>query len=124
VATAAARDADNRDALLEPLRREAGIEVSVLSGEEEARLGALAALRTFAVVNGLIVDLGGGSLQATEVRNRSATATASFPLGAVRMTDRFRTMILPFPGRSKSSGGRFGGMSPRGFPCSAVMARW
>jgi len=98
VATAAARDADNRDALLEPLRREAGIEVSVLSGEEEARLGALAALRTFAVVNGLIVDLGGGSLQATEVRNRSATATASFPLGAVRMTDRFLHHDPPLPG--------------------------
>ncbi len=98
VATAAARDADNRDALLEPLRREAGIEVSILSGEEEARLGAIAALRTFAVINGLIIDLGGGSLQATEVRNRSAAATASFPLGAVRMTDRFLHHDPPLPG--------------------------
>jgi exopolyphosphatase/guanosine-5'-triphosphate,3'-diphosphate pyrophosphatase len=98
VATAAARDADNRDALLEPLRREAGIEVSILSGEEEARLGAIAALRTFAVINGLIIDLGGGSLQTTEVRNRSAAATASFPLGAVRMTDRFLHHDPPIPG--------------------------
>jgi exopolyphosphatase/guanosine-5'-triphosphate,3'-diphosphate pyrophosphatase len=98
VATAAARDADNRHALLEPLRREAGIELSILSGEEEARLGAMAALRTFAVINGLIIDLGGGSLQATEVRNRSAAATASFPLGAVRMTDRFLHHDPPLPG--------------------------
>ncbi len=98
VATAAARDADNRDALLEPLRRDAGIEVSILSGEEEARLGAMAALLTFDVINGLIIDLGGGSLQATEVRNRSATATASFPLGAVRMTDRFLHHDPPLPG--------------------------
>jgi exopolyphosphatase/guanosine-5'-triphosphate,3'-diphosphate pyrophosphatase len=98
VATAAARDANNRDALLEPLRREAGIEVSILSGEEEARLGAIAALRAFTVTNGLIIDLGGGSLQATEVRNRSAAATASFPLGVVRMTDRFLHHDPPLPG--------------------------
>ncbi len=96
VATAAARDADNRDALLEPLRRDAGIEVSILSGEEEARLGAIAALRTFAVSNGLIMDLGGASLQVTAIRNR--LATASFPLGAVRMTERFLHHDPPLPG--------------------------
>jgi exopolyphosphatase/guanosine-5'-triphosphate,3'-diphosphate pyrophosphatase len=98
VATAAVREADNRDALLEPLRRQAGIELTVLGGEEEARLGAMAALQTFAVANGLIIDLGGGSLQATEVRNRSAAATASFPLGAVRMTDRFLHHDPPLSG--------------------------
>src|SRR5574341_762450 len=70
VATAAVRDADNRDALLEPLLRETGIEVSILGAEEEARLGATAALRSFAVASGLIIDLGGGSLQITEVRSR------------------------------------------------------
>jgi exopolyphosphatase/guanosine-5'-triphosphate,3'-diphosphate pyrophosphatase len=98
VATAAARDADNRDALLEPLRRDAGIDVSVLSGDEEARLGANAALHTFAVIDGLTIDLGGGSLQVTKVRNRSAMATASFPLGAVRMTERFLHHDPPLPG--------------------------
>ena len=98
VATAALRDADNRDALLEPLRRDAGIEVSILSGQEEARLGAIATLRAFTVVTGLIIDLGGGSLQVTEVRNRLAAATASFPLGAVRMTERFLHHDPPLPG--------------------------
>jgi len=98
VATAAARDADNRDSLLEPLRRDVGGEVSILSGPEEARLGALAALRSFRVVNGLVVDLGGGSLQVTEVRNRLPATTASFPLGAVRMTERFLHHDPPLPG--------------------------
>jgi exopolyphosphatase/guanosine-5'-triphosphate,3'-diphosphate pyrophosphatase len=98
VATAAAREAANRESLLEPLRRETGIEVSILGGQEEARLGAIAALRTLAVVNGLIIDLGGGSLQVTGVRSRLPATTASFPLGAVRMTERFLHHDPPLPG--------------------------
>lgn len=98
VATAATREADNRDSLLEPLRREVGIEASILSGPEEARLGALAVLRSFRMVNGLVVDLGGGSLQVGEVRNRLVTYADSFPLGAVRMTERFLHHDPPLPG--------------------------
>jgi exopolyphosphatase/guanosine-5'-triphosphate,3'-diphosphate pyrophosphatase len=98
VATAAARDASNGDALFGPLRRDAGVEVSVLSGDEEARLGALAALRTFVLARGLIIDLGGASLQLTGVRNRVPASAASFPLGAVRMTERFLHHDPPLPG--------------------------
>src|SRR5215468_5107434 len=69
VATAAVRDADNRERLLGPLRRDEGIEVRVLSGPEEARLGASAAIadlpRRF---DGMVADLGGGSLQLSTVR--------------------------------------------------------
>ena len=90
IATAAVRDADNRERLLGPLRREEGIEVRVLSAPEEARLGAAAALedlpRRF---RGVVADLGGGSLQLTSVRERRMAGTASVPLGTVRMTRRF-----------------------------------
>jgi exopolyphosphatase / guanosine-5'-triphosphate,3'-diphosphate pyrophosphatase len=89
VATAAVRDAANRDRLLGPLRRHAGVEVRVLSGAEEARLGALAALRTLPVEAGLVADLGGSSLQLTRVRRGTIVSTASLPLGAVRTTRRF-----------------------------------
>ena len=44
IATAAVRDAPNADKLLGPLERETGVEVRVLSGTEEARLGAAAVL--------------------------------------------------------------------------------
>ena len=46
VATAAVRDAPNRDRLLEPLRRGEGVKVEILSGAQEAQLGALAAMRS------------------------------------------------------------------------------
>jgi len=89
VATAAVRDAPNADRLLRALRREAGVEVRVLSGAEEARLGAAAVLWRLPVVRGAIVDLGGGSLQVTRVQGGRIARVASVPLGAVRTTLRF-----------------------------------
>jgi exopolyphosphatase/guanosine-5'-triphosphate,3'-diphosphate pyrophosphatase len=89
VATAAVRDASNADRLLATLRREAGVEVKVLSGTEEARLGAAAVLWRRPVDRGAIIDLGGGSLQVTRVRDGRIARVASVPLGAVRTTLRF-----------------------------------
>jgi len=89
VATAAVREATNRNIFLSRLREEVGIEVRVLSGEEEARLGALAALERLAFRDGVVMDLGGGSLQISQVRAGGIHRTASIPLGAVRTTKHF-----------------------------------
>jgi len=89
VATAAIRDAPNADRLLGALRRDEGVKVKVLSGPEEARLGASAVLWKRPLDRGAIVDLGGGSLQVTRVRAGRIARVASVPLGAVRTTLRF-----------------------------------
>lgn len=89
VATAAVREAKNRERLLEPLRRREGIEVQVLSARDEARFGANAALESLAFRDGLVADLGGASLQLSRVRDRKVVAISSLPLGAVRTTSRF-----------------------------------
>src|SRR5499433_813440 len=89
VATAAVRDAPNADRLLGALRGEAGVDVRVLSGPEEARLGATAVLWSRPISRGAIVDLGGGSLQVTRVREGRIARVASVPLGAVRTSLRF-----------------------------------
>jgi exopolyphosphatase/guanosine-5'-triphosphate,3'-diphosphate pyrophosphatase len=89
VATAAVRDASNRDRLLEPLRRREGVDVRVLTGRQEARLGALAALEALPIREGTVADLGGGSLQLSRVRTGRPIAFASLPLGALRLTRRF-----------------------------------
>ena len=89
VATAAVRDAPNADRLLGALRGEAGVDVRVLSGPEEARLGATAVLWSRPVARGTVVDLGGGSLQVTRVRAGRISRVASVPLGAVRTSFRF-----------------------------------
>lgn len=89
VATSAVRDAENSRRLLGPLRRREGVEVEILSGRQEARLGVLAALRSLPIADGAIADLGGGSLQISRVRRGEIVSTSSVPLGAVRVTRRF-----------------------------------
>ncbi|HWO22909.1 MAG TPA: HD domain-containing protein [Kofleriaceae bacterium] len=99
VATSAVRSSSNRDVLLHRLYHEAGIELEVIEGEEEARLvrkatlaalGAAAASPTSASALRAILDLGGGSL---EVNLRAAAVGAwrgySLPVGTVRLMETF-----------------------------------
>jgi exopolyphosphatase/guanosine-5'-triphosphate,3'-diphosphate pyrophosphatase len=65
------------------------VEVEILSGRQEARLGALAALQSLPITDGAIADLGGGSLQLSRVRRGEILSTSSAPLGAVRVTRQF-----------------------------------
>lgn len=97
VATAAVRDADNREELLMPLRRDLGIEVSVLTARDEARLGVTAAARSLAFDEAVVADLGGSSLQLSRVRGGAMVSTVSLPLGAVRNTRRFLRHDPPTP---------------------------
>jgi exopolyphosphatase/guanosine-5'-triphosphate,3'-diphosphate pyrophosphatase len=97
VATSAVRDAENRERLLGPLRRDEGIDVQVLSARDEARLGVDAALESLSFNNGLVVDLGGASLQLSRVRHRKVVSMASLSLGAVRTTRRFVRSDPPTP---------------------------
>ena len=89
VATEAVRIAENRDGLLGALRRREGVEVHVLSGRDEGRLGALAALNSLPIRHGLVMDLGGGSLQLTRIIRRRIGPGASLPLGVIRLARRF-----------------------------------
>jgi exopolyphosphatase / guanosine-5'-triphosphate,3'-diphosphate pyrophosphatase len=97
VATSAVRDAENRERLLDPLRRSEGIDVQVLSARDEARLGVNAALESLSFNNGLVVDLGGASLQLSRVRRRKVVSMASLSLGSVRTTRRFVRHDPPTP---------------------------
>jgi exopolyphosphatase / guanosine-5'-triphosphate,3'-diphosphate pyrophosphatase len=89
VATSAIRDASNREQFLTRAREATGLEVRVLSAEEEARYGYLAAVNSTTLADGVVLDLGGGSMQLVRVRERRAAELGSWPLGAVRMTEHF-----------------------------------
>jgi exopolyphosphatase/guanosine-5'-triphosphate,3'-diphosphate pyrophosphatase len=85
VATSAIRDATNAHEFLD----HAALPVRVLSKEEEARMGYLAAVNSTTLADGAVLDLGGGSMQLVRVASRHARELQSWPLGAVRMTERF-----------------------------------
>jgi exopolyphosphatase/guanosine-5'-triphosphate,3'-diphosphate pyrophosphatase len=89
VATSAIREATNQADFLKAARARSGLEVQVLSREEEARYGYLAAVNSTTLDDGVALDLGGGSMQLTRVEGRLAREMRSWPLGAVRMTERF-----------------------------------
>jgi exopolyphosphatase / guanosine-5'-triphosphate,3'-diphosphate pyrophosphatase len=89
VATSAIREADNREDFLAAARKRSGLEVEVLSREEEARYGYLAAVNSTTLAEGIALDLGGGSMQLTRVADREARHARSWRLGAVVTTERF-----------------------------------
>jgi exopolyphosphatase/guanosine-5'-triphosphate,3'-diphosphate pyrophosphatase len=89
VGTSAIRDARNRDELLEAIAGRSGIAVRVLSGAEEAYYGYLAAINSTSLADGFAIEMGGGSIQLNRVERRELVAAASFPLGAVRVSERF-----------------------------------
>ena len=89
VATSAIRDATNQKQFLARAREETGLRVRVLAPEAEARYGYLAAVNTTTIADGVVLEIGGGSLQLVRVAGRLQQAAKSWPLGAVRMTERF-----------------------------------
>jgi exopolyphosphatase/guanosine-5'-triphosphate,3'-diphosphate pyrophosphatase len=97
VATSAIRDASNSPAFLERAQRASGLRVRVLSNEEEARYGYLAAVNSTTLSDGVMLDIGGGSMQLVHVVSRHARELDSWQLGAVRMSERF----LPGDGPAK-----------------------
>ncbi len=86
-ATAAVRDANNRDALLAAIDRACGLKVEVLSGEDEARMAAAGVLASFRNATGVTGDLGGGSLELVALENGRQERHATMPLGVVRLID-------------------------------------
>jgi len=89
VATSAIRDATNRDAFLALAGEHFDAEIRVLSGEQEANYGYLAAVNSTTLDDGCVLELGGGSMQIVRVAGRRAERFSSWPLGTVRMTERF-----------------------------------
>lgn len=85
--TAAMRDAANGAEFAAEVRRRTGRPVEVLSGEEEARLSALGVVSGIAGADGLMGDLGGGSLELVALDAGRIGAQVTLPLGPLRLMD-------------------------------------
>ena len=100
VGTSALREAKNREAFLDQARRETGLRVRVVSGEEEARLTLLGVLAAVPVGRGpwLLMDIGGGSTEFLLADGAEVRATVSTGLGVVKLTEAHLKADPPLPG--------------------------
>lgn len=84
VATAAVREASNGPAFLARIR-DTGLKAELVSGEEEAAYAGWGVISAIPEADGVVADLGGGSLELVEVRGGEVLDCVSLPLGVLRV---------------------------------------
>jgi exopolyphosphatase/guanosine-5'-triphosphate,3'-diphosphate pyrophosphatase len=98
IGTSALRSASNAAPFLEEVKKKTGLDIRVITGEEEARLtlvGVVQALKGFGwlksdvLESALVMDIGGGSTEIIVTHPAEGPLMASLPLGAVYLTDRY-----------------------------------
>ena len=89
VATAAVREAENRDNFVKEASLALGTDIQVISGQMEAKYAAKGVMMGFEKVDGVVADLGGGSLELVRVVKGEIIDAETLPLGVLRLTAEF-----------------------------------
>ncbi|WP_445242169.1 exopolyphosphatase [Methylovirgula sp. 4M-Z18] len=87
LATAAARDAKNGKEFLQAAEAAAGVKAELLSGAREAHLSALGVVSSIWRADGVVGDLGGGSLELIDVKGHKLGRGVTLPLGGLALAD-------------------------------------
>jgi exopolyphosphatase/guanosine-5'-triphosphate,3'-diphosphate pyrophosphatase len=87
LATAAARDASNGPAFLDAAANACGSPIRLLSGAEEAHYSALGVIAGFHEPDGIVGDMGGGSLELVDVHGAAVGEGITMPLGGLALQD-------------------------------------
>src|SRR5580693_7080449 len=87
IATAACRDATNGPDFIDKAERICGISIEILSGPREAKLSALGVVSGIHNPDGIVGDLGGGSLELIDVRGNRVRQGVTLPLGSLALQD-------------------------------------
>jgi exopolyphosphatase/guanosine-5'-triphosphate,3'-diphosphate pyrophosphatase len=86
--TAVLRNAENQEFVLSKIKQATGLNVEIVSGEQEAEWIALASLHVIENSNkSLVLDIGGGSVELIVIENQKIIKLASFPLGVTRLLE-------------------------------------
>lgn len=94
-ATASLRNIANTEEVLQAIQAESGFQVRVLSGQEEATFDYYGAIQSAPPAAGLLTDVGGGSTELVQFRDREVLCTDSIPIGSLTLYNRFVENILP-----------------------------
>jgi len=89
VATSALRDAPNGRLFVRWIEKSLHLSIKIIDGNEEARLGAIAAKNLLPVSDGITVDIGGGSSDMSLIRQGRIVETCSLNIGTVRLKELF-----------------------------------
>jgi exopolyphosphatase / guanosine-5'-triphosphate,3'-diphosphate pyrophosphatase len=87
IATAACRDASNGPDFIARAERICGVSIEILSGPQEAKLSAFGVISGIHKPNGIVGDLGGGSLELIDVRGHRLYGGVTLPLGSLALQD-------------------------------------
>ena len=87
IATAAVRDAANGAEFLNRAEHVLGCKIELFSGQREAKLSALGVISSIYKADGIVGDLGGGSLELTDIRDGECAAGVTLPLGGLSLMD-------------------------------------
>ena len=87
IATAACRDAENGEAFIAAAERICRTRIDILSGKREAQLTALGVVSGIYKPDGIVGDLGGGSLELVDVRGDRVRKGLTLPLGGLALQD-------------------------------------
>ena len=82
-ATATIRDAANRVEILKRVKEELGLDIEILSGEDEARFAFIGASSSVDVSRGILTDVGGGSSEVVIIDQHKVIKSTSLPIGSL-----------------------------------------
>ncbi|MFJ7667998.1 Ppx/GppA family phosphatase [Lysinibacillus sp. NPDC097195] len=88
-ATAAIRQATNREQIIALMKERTDIQIELLSEEEEAYFGYVAVAHSMGTPSAVTIDIGGGSTEITLFKNKELLESFSFPFGTVSLKQRF-----------------------------------
>ncbi len=111
VATSAARDVSNRHVFFDGVQQRLGVDVDVITGDEEARLSATGVRGGVEAPQPvLVIDIGGGSTELVVVAGDEASLATSLNMGAVRVHERFLHTDPPTDAEQQAARAFVGGL--------------
>lgn len=94
-ATAALREVENQEHVLEKIHSKTGLNPVILSGEEEAHLGFLGESYYSKYTDGILIDIGGGSTELVQFKDSKPVKVASLPMGCLNIYSKYVDLVVP-----------------------------
>lgn len=95
IATASFRNVENTEYIVNKIKTETGIDVEVISGEEEAEYDFIGAAYKNNLNEGLLIDIGGGSTELVFFEDMEVKKAVSIPIGSLNMFNKYVTGLIP-----------------------------